>query len=275
MPFVSNRGASIYWDEEGSGDPLLLITGLGYSSVTWHRMRPALRARYRTIALDNRGVGRSDVPAGPYSIELMASDAIAVLDAARVERAHVFGVSMGGIIAQELALRHPARIAALVFGSTPVVGPHAVRADAETAQMVMARAHMPPADAARAALPFIYDPHTPQVLIEEDLDVRRPWLPQPDAYRAQLQGMLAWESYDRLSEIAAPVLVIHGESDRLVPARNATLIAQRIPGARLVILPQAGHMFTTDQPEAARRVILEFLAEQRGFREDVPARPRA
>ena len=100
MSFVENQGAKIYWDEQGSGEPLLLIMGLSYPSYMWHRTRPLLVKNYRTIAFDNRGVGQSDVPPGVYSIALMASDAAAVLDAAGVESAHVFGVSMGGMIAQ-------------------------------------------------------------------------------------------------------------------------------------------------------------------------------
>jgi len=105
MPFVENAGARIYWDEEGQGAPVLLIMGLGYPSQMWYRTRPLLAERYRTIAFDNRGVGRSDVPAGPYPIPLMASDAAAVIDAAGVESAHIYGVSMGGMIAQEFALQ--------------------------------------------------------------------------------------------------------------------------------------------------------------------------
>src|SRR5277367_4111331 len=104
VPFIDNQGARIYWDERSVGDPVLLIMGLGYPSDMWWRTRPVLDARYRTIVLDNRGSGRSSVPPGPYPIALMAADAVAVLDSAGVERAHVFGISMGGMIAQELAL---------------------------------------------------------------------------------------------------------------------------------------------------------------------------
>jgi 3-oxoadipate enol-lactonase len=114
MPFVENQGAKIYWDQQGSGEPLLLIMGLSYPSYMWHRTRPVLAQSYRTIALDNRGVGQSDVPAGVYPIALMASDAAAVLDAANVQSAHVFGVSMGGMIAQEFALRYPRRVRSLL-----------------------------------------------------------------------------------------------------------------------------------------------------------------
>lgn len=259
MAFTVNQGAKIYWDEEGQGDPLLLIMGLGYPSVAWHRTRPALATKFRTIALDNRGVGRSDMPAGPYPIPLMASDAAAVLDAASVESAHVFGISMGGMIAQEFTLQYPQRVRSLVLGCTASGGPKAVRAEKEATEMLMARGKMTRQEAAQAALPFIYHPHTSQQRIEEDMKVREPWFPHPDAYNAQLQGILAWEAYSRLPQIHARTLVIHGESDRLVPAGNGKLIAGRIPGAKLVLLPGASHIFTTDQTEAAQTAILEFL----------------
>ncbi len=128
--------------------------------------------------------------------------------------------------------------------------------------MLMARAKMTAEEAAEAAIPFIYDPGTPREKIDEDLRVRRPWFPRPDAYSAQLQGILAWEAYSRLDQITAPTLVIHGENDLLVPPGNGALIAQRIAGAKLVLLPNAGHIFTTDQPEASHQAVADFLAKQ-------------
>jgi 3-oxoadipate enol-lactonase len=259
MPFAVNQGTKIYWDEEGQGDPLLLIMGLGYPSIAWYRTRPVLAKSFRTIGLDNRGVGNSEMPPGPYPIPVMASDAAAVLDAAGVDRAHVFGISMGGMIAQEFALQYSKRVRSLILGCTAPGGPNAVRAEPEAVQMLMARGKMTREEAAEAALPFIYDPGTPRNLIEEDMEKRRPWFPHPDAYNAQLQGILAWEAYSRLADISAPTLVIHGESDRLVPAGNGKLIAEKIPGAKFVMLPHASHIFTTDQPGAAQEEILKFL----------------
>src|SRR5580658_5610759 len=139
MPFVENQGAKLYWDEQGSGEPLLLIMGLSYPSCMWHRSRPVLANSYRTIALDNRGVGQSDVPPGIYPIALMASDAAAVLDAAGVESAHVFGVSMGGMIAQEFALQYPVRVRSLILGCTAAGGPTALRAEPEVIEVLTRR----------------------------------------------------------------------------------------------------------------------------------------
>lgn len=262
MPHVANQGVKIYWDEQGQGEPVLLIMGLGYTAHMWHRTRPRLAEHFRTIAVDNRGVGRSDAPAGPYPIPLMALDAAAVLDAAEAESAHVFGVSMGGMIAQEFALQFPKRVRSLILACTGAGGPTAVRAEPEAAQMLKARARMAPDEALEAAVPFIYDLQTPRELIEEDLAIRRPWLPRPEPYLAQLQGILAWEGYSRLPEIDVPILVIHGENDRLVPAGNGRIIADRIPGSKLVLIPHASHLFMTDQPQIAHEAILNFLNAQ-------------
>lgn len=262
MAYVENLGARIYWDEQGEGDPILLIMGLGYPSCMWHRSRPVLTERFRTIAFDNRGIGNSDVPPGPYPIVLMASDAAAVLDAANVESAHVFGVSMGGMIAQEFALQYPKRVRSLILGCTAAGGPTSVRAEQDAIQMLMSRDKMSPEQALQAPVPFIYDSATPRERIDEDLALRRPWLPRPEGYAAQLQGILAWQGYNRLPAIPAPTLVIHGESDRLVPPANGKLIAERIPGAKLVMIPHASHLFLTDQTDTAHRIMLQFLEEQ-------------
>jgi 3-oxoadipate enol-lactonase len=261
MPFVENQGCKIYWDEQGTGEPLLLIMGLSYPSYMWHRSRPVLSERYRTIAFDNRGIGQSDVPPGTYSIALMASDAAAVLDAAGAKSAHLFGVSMGGMIAQEFALQYPKRVRSLILGCTASGGPHAVRAEPAAIQTLMRR-DLTPEESKEAIIPFIYDSATPRQHIDEDMAIRMKWYPTPQGYAGQLQGLLAWEAYSRISQISAPTLVIHGETDRLIPPANGGLIAGRIPGAKLVLIPHAGHIFDTDQPGAAHQTILEFLAAQ-------------
>ena len=264
MSFTTNQGAKIYWDEVGEGEPLLLIMGLGFPSNMWFRTRPLLSTRFRTIAFDNRGVGRSDMPPGPYAIALMASDAAAVLDASGIESAHVYGVSMGGMIAQEFALNYPGRVRSLVLGCTNPGGPHAVRAEPAVIEFLTSRSSNQEA-AVEASVPFVYDSGTARELIDEDLNLRKQWLPKPQAYMAQLQGILMWEAYSRLNQIRVPTLVIHGESDRLVPSANAKLIADRIAGAELKLLPSAGHIFTTDQTEAAQEAILQFLIRQSGI----------
>src|SRR3984885_29170 len=150
--------------------------GLGYASLLWHRTRPILAQHFRTIAFDNRGVGLSDAPPGPYPIAAMASDAAAVLDAAGVPRAHVFGISMGGMIAQEFALQYPARTRSLILGCTSAGGPSGGRAERKVADILMVRG-MTLEQAREAIIPYIYDSATPRERIEEDLHLRRSCLP--------------------------------------------------------------------------------------------------
>jgi 3-oxoadipate enol-lactonase len=259
MPFTTNCGTKIYWDEQGAGAPVLLIMGLSYPSYMWHRSRPALAERFRTIAFDNRGVGQSDVPPGPYSIAQMASDAAAVLDAAGVDRAHLLGVSMGGMIAQEFALQYPHRVHSLILGCTNFGGAGVVQADPRAYQVLMRRG-MTPQEATEAIIPYLYDPSTPRQRIDEDMAIRLKWYPTPEGYMNQIQAILAWDASSRISQISTPTLIIHGETDRLIPPANAKLIAERIPGAKLVWIPCAGYIFDTDRPGAASKAILEFLS---------------
>jgi len=261
MPYASNGGTRIYWEEHGHGDPVLLIMGLGATLELWHRVTPMLSPQYRTIVFDNRGAGRSDTPSGPYSIPQMADDALAVLDAAGATTARVFGASMGGMIAQELALRHPQRVRALILGCTAPGGKASVLADREVGAALAARATLPPAQAARVMVPFTYDPSTPRERVEEDVAIRERTAIGNDAFSAQYEAIRAWPgTIDRLHALAMPVLVIHGETDRLVPPENGRILARAIPHSTLVMLPNASHIFYTDQPEASRDAILQFFS---------------
>lgn len=260
MPFADNQGVKIFWRENGSGEPLLLIMGLGYTSDMWHHMEPKLAAHFRVVVFDNRGVGKSDAVAGPHLISTMAADAAAVLDAADVETGHIFGVSMGGYIAQEFALNYPTRVQSLIVGCASCGGEWAVPAKQEVWDVASARLKMPPEEAVRALVPFIYDPATPKERIEIDMAIRLRTYPSAESYNAQLEGIFQWDSYSRLGNLRAPTLVIHGEHDQLVPPENGRTLADLIPGAQLKMLPNASHMFTTDQPDEAIASILRFLA---------------
>ncbi len=215
---------------------------------------------YRTIVYDNRGVGKSDVPAGPYPMAQMADDAAAVLDAAGVERAHVYGISMGGMIAQELTLNHPRRVRSLILGCTACGGANAVPAAAPVMQILMDRATMTPEEGVQAMVPFIYSTSTPRARIDEDLAIRRRTFPQAAGYLAQIQGVVAWSSFDRLPHIRVPTLVLHGDADQLAPPENGHILARKISGARLRLFERASHIYPTDEPEASNQEVLCFLA---------------
>ncbi len=259
MPFAQSSGERIYWEESGKGEPILLIMGLGYAHQMWFRTRPVLEKHYRTIVFDNRGVGQSDVPEGPYSIAQMADDAATVMDAAGIEKARVFGISMGGMIAQELALRYPDRVDRLILGCTSFGGRTAKIAAKEVLQLLQARATMTPDEGAEALVPFIYDPHTPRSRIDEDLALRRKLYPTAQGYLAQVQAINAWSSAGRLGALKVPTLIVQGETDQLIPPENAALLQGQIKGATVVMLPHASHIFTTDQPAQAHAAILDFF----------------
>ena len=246
-----------------SGLPVLLVMGLGVSATGWWRTVPVLAADRPVIAFDNRGVGRSDRPTGPYSTLEMADDAIAVLDAAGFERAHVYGISLGGMIAQEIALRHPRRVAGLVLGATIPGGERSVMPDESTLNFFRRRAEMPAFEAVWASVPYSYGEATRREhaqRIADDLEQRLRYPVEPEPYTAQLAASLGHDAGDRLGEISAPTLVVHGDADGLVPAANAQVIADAIPGARLELWPGASHLYPTDEPEADRSVA-RFLAE--------------
>jgi 3-oxoadipate enol-lactonase len=260
VPYATRDGVKIYWEEHGSGDPLLLIMGLGATLEWWNRLVPVLAERFRTIVFDNRGVGRSDIPSGPYPIPEMASDAVAVLDAAGVDRAHVFGASMGGMIAQELALTQPSRVRSLILGCTACGGSQSVPAAKAVREALGARSTMTREEASWVMAPYIFDAGTPRERVAEDIAVRLTAKVTNDGYFAQLGGIRAWSgTHDRLAALKMPVLVIHGETDQLVPAENGRIIARAIPGSKLVMTPNASHIFFTDQFEASSGAILSFL----------------
>jgi len=279
MPFVTSSGARIYWEEEGQEgqerrderETVLLIMGLGATLEWWYRIRPELTPRFHTIVFDNRGVGRSDVPPPPYSITQMADDAAAVLESAGAPRAHVVGLSMGGYIAQEFVLRHPDRVRSLVLGCTACGGRDAVPADKEVRQALTARATMSREEAMRVMAPYTFDASTPRDIIEREFAIRLQTTVSNEGFFAQLQAVRDWPgSLTRLPQISAPTLVMHGETDLLVPPENGRIIAAAIPGARLVMLPHASHIFFTDQFEPARAALLEFLEEQTVATHDDP-----
>ena len=253
-------GVKIYWEEHGAGDPLLLIMGLGATLEWWHHILPLLSSKFRTIVYDNRGVGHNDVPTGPYSIPMMAGDAAAVLDAAGVASSRVFGASMGGMIAQELALNHPARVRALVLGCTACGGTHVVPAKREVGAALAARSTMSREEASWAMAPYIFDAGTPRERVAQDIAVRLTATVTNDGYFAHLGAIRSWAgTHDRLAGLKMPVLVIHGETDQLVPPENGRIVAAAIPGSTLVMIPHASHIFFTDQFEASTHALLSFL----------------
>ena len=156
-------------------------------------------------------------------------------------------------------LRHPAQVERLVLGCTSFGGKTAKIAEKKVLDILRGRATMTPEEGAEAMVPYIYDARTPRSRIDEDLALRRQYYPSAEGYLAQVQAINAWSSAERLELVDAPTLIVHGESDQLIPPENAGLLWQKIRGSEVVMLPKASHLFTTDQPELAHAAILPFL----------------
>ena len=264
MAFVENDGARIHWHALGKGEPLVMLMGLGCSSAMWFRLAPRLAKRFRVILLDNRGVGLTSVQHFVvHRVSTMASDVAAVLDAAGEASAHVFGLSMGGMIAQEFALEHPARVRSLMLAASHCGGAHAILAESKVWRLLFSKGDMSPEDSLRAMQPYTYARHTPASVIEEDSLVRLANYPTLRGYQAQLYGLMGWSSHSRLPHLQCRTLVLHGVEDQLIPPQNGCLLAQRIPGAELIALDQASHWIHTDQTDRTVEAVQAFIDEPR------------
>ena len=267
MPFVDHDGLRFYYETAGppTAPPLLIISGLGDYTAKCAWQMPALAEEFFVMTFDNRGAGRSAAPAGRYPLRAMADDAAAILSAVGIASAHVFGFSMGGMIALNLALRHSARVRRLVLGCTTAGG----RLFAHPSQQVLAALTMPPASGDRRR--DFYDGlwtslgdrcRAENIAVVEQLAEMAIANPQsPQAYAGQLEAIATHNVAGRLGEIRAPTLVLHGTADRLIPPENGRLLADHIPGARLILYPDAGHLFFIEEADAVNRDIRQFLGE--------------
>jgi 3-oxoadipate enol-lactonase len=278
MPTAKVGALDLYYEEHGGGDPLVLIMGLATDSSAWLLQIPDFARRYRTIVFDNRGVGRSSKPPGPYTIHEMADDTAGLMDTLGVARAHVVGVSMGGMIAQELALRHPERVRGLVLACTfPEPDEEIERARrfslSQLGGTVTAEGEVTINVAALDPMTF-FQHLLPKVFNADFIARELPKLMQlfggalqwgfsMEAILAQVAAVMGHRTTDRLHRIAAPTLVITGDADLLIPPGNSDVLARHIPGARLVKVPGGSHGFNFETPEVFNREVLAFLADVR------------
>jgi 3-oxoadipate enol-lactonase len=250
----------IAYEVLGDGPPLLLCQGLGYTRNGWGSARELLAERFAVAAFDNRGIGESDAPSGPYTAAQLAGDALAVLDAAGFERAHVVGASLGGMVAQEVALAAPERVDKLVLACTTPGGANALPMPAATVALFAQAPLLDPLDALRRFVVNALAPDAPAALVEEIYAYRLANPPDLAGWQAQAAAGASHDVYDRLPDIAAQTLVLHGTADNVVDYRNSELLAERIPNARLELFPRAGHLFFWEQPERFAGAVGGFLA---------------
>jgi 3-oxoadipate enol-lactonase len=274
---VASDGVTIHYDVFGKrdGPALLLIQGLGTDSRGWALQRLAFGRRYRCYGIDNRGTGRSDRPSGPYSLERMALDALAVLDAEGVERAHVVGASMGGVIAQIIGVLHPDRTRSLVLACT-ACRHHEWRRELlqEWADAVDEGGMAALGD---EALEWLIGPRLRKRFgIWLNLLARIMLQSPPEPFIAQVGAILDATDELRLelSSVRVPTLVITGSQDSLTPVGDAEELAELIPHARLEVISGAAHGLMVEAPNGFNDAVLRFLAEVDGIDEAIEE-PRA
>jgi 3-oxoadipate enol-lactonase len=267
MPFADSNGVKIHYETAGQGDPLLLIMGFGMPGAAWLLSLPYFTPNFEVAYFDNRGTGASDVPGDGYEIPVMARDACAVLDALGWERAHVYGVSMGGMIAQQLALDFPGRVRSLVLGCTssgePEPTPEVLAARRQLAESV-ALMKDDPERAIDLMLPLSFT----DAFLERHPEVRTAMLAFVKAAPTQKVPEIPedggapgqWETASRLGEIAVPALILHGTEDRLIPLEHGYRLFEGIPRAEMRIFKGVGHTYQAFGQALIDRCIAEWLS---------------
>jgi pimeloyl-ACP methyl ester carboxylesterase len=265
MPKVQANGIDIYYEVKGTGEPLLLIAGFACDVSIWSLVASRLTSQFQVITFDNRGIGRSSAPDQPYTIAEMAEDASALLDHLGIPSAHVAGHSMGGQIAQTLALDHRDKVRSLMLiASGARINEHnraIIETWGELPRLVDRRA------AAQLSLPWVYTPRfyarpgaIPQVI---DIILGNPFPSTPHGIFHQSRAISAFDVSNRLAEIACPTLVLAGKEDLLLPAVHSEALARAIPNAKLMILEDTGHGLLIESPEAVVEGMFAFLTRQK------------
>jgi Predicted hydrolases or acyltransferases (alpha/beta hydrolase superfamily) len=279
---VKVNDINIYYEVHGEGEPFLLIEGLGYSSWMWFKQIPKFSEEYKAIVFDNRGVGNTDKPDSEYTIDMMADDAADLLSAIGLDSAHVLGVSMGGFIAQEMALKYPDMVRSLVLVSTSFGGnsfkdsglwstfvtlwglmPPILDLSGKGSGMVNSFG-LTPEEKIRYGLSLAFTPEYFKTHPEE-VDQIVEWRlanPQPPyAWKRQFMAGINFNAADRVHQIGVPTLVVTGSEDRVVSPESSKRLAEKIPNSRLITVEGTGHLLFIEQAEEFNKIVLNFLHE--------------
>jgi 3-oxoadipate enol-lactonase len=258
VPTAELDGLELHYEEHGSGRPMLLVAGIPAVAGDWAPLAERLSESRRVIAFDNRGSGRSSVTPGPYTTASLAADALALLDHLNIERADVFGMSLGGMIAQEMALRRPGRVDRLVLGCTHCGVQRSPRIPRETGR-AFAMETDDWAERMRALAPFAFARGADPRFVERFVEKKCRDLQDPAGYRAQIAAVLSHDTWERLPEIDRPTLILTGDDDQVIPAASSDVLHERIPDSHLHVVAGAGHLFFLEQPDETLRALETFV----------------
>lgn len=266
MPSARVNGVNLVYELHGTGDPLVLIHGAQSDRSIFANLLPDFTDQFQVLLFDQRGSGQSEKPDIEYTLGMLADDTAALMNYVGFSSAHVYGVSMGGMIAQELAIRHAAAVRSLVLGCTTPGGPQAVSLEGEAIRSSHSTAALSAEERGRAlaetAFTRGYIEQHPE-LISALIEARKKQPLDPVGFAHRMRAAYAHNTFDRLSHITCPTLVITGKDDALIAWENSQLLADHIADSELIVLEPAGHVFWVEQPAQSRGAILTFLQKRR------------
>lgn len=262
MPKVNVNGCDIYYEVHGQGDPLVMIMGLRRNMEWWYHQIPVLSKHFKVVAFDNRGAGRSDKPVMDYSIRLFADDTAALMDELGIDHAHVLGISMGGYIAQELAINYPEKVADLVLGCTSCGGEKVVLMKAGRLEKFTANEGLTPEDILQKDMDIYfsdrYIENNPKA-VEQFREISMRYYQPVDAFQRQFAACLSHDTVSRLHRISQPILIMAGDNDPLVPPENSYILKELMPEAKLSVFPKGRHCFFIEYFERFNQEIISFF----------------
>lgn len=262
MPKASLPGINLYYEVHGSGYPLILIRGLGSNADHWYCQVPAFSSQYSVVVFDNRGIGRSDILDSPITISMMADDTVGLMNVLGISKAHILGISMGGMIVQQIALHYPQRVNGLIMACTHCGGGHAVQPTPDVVKDFAEFLFTGTQEAARKALRCLFNDKTIQQhpgVVQRYEEVSKRFPPANQVLIHQLRAVQGHDAWKDLIHIHNPTLVLAGKEDVLIPPENSKILAERIPNARLRVIEGGGHQFLIEQPDTFNNAVLEFL----------------
>ena len=267
MPTVKVGDINMYYEVHGDGEPLFLITGRALDLTNWMFQIPEFSKKYQVVAFDNRGAGRTDAPDAPYSIKMMADDTVGLMNALGINRAHILGLSMGGYIAQKLAIECPGRAKSLILAATwgGERSTYPVSTHVANAWLAARTEGISPKTLARIQLPYLVTDQffeKPEIVkMWVDAMAANPYQQPAYACGRQLAACAEHHTRGQLKQITAPTLVLVGKEDMLLPVKLSVDLAESIPKAKLVVLEGGGHLFNIEIRDKFNQAVLDFLAQ--------------
>ena len=262
MPIAEIENLNIYYEIIGQGEPLVMIRGVGSNVDHWYEQVPVLSQKYQLLVFDNRGIARSSDPGGPFFTRDMAADTAALMEAAGIKRAHVLGYSMGGMVAQEMALNYPEKVNGLILVATDCGITLRIKAQPEVARLFSDMVSLGTPEAKLAAAGCLFAKQTFKTkteVIQSYNEVSMRFPASQEILGKQWAAITQHDACSRLQNISSPTLILTGSEDVLIPPENAKVMAQRIPDAQMIAIDDGGHLFLIEQSEQFNEAVIDFL----------------